>query len=248
MRVVLEKLEKLGYGKKEAFNSLRTNLSFCGADIQVIAFTSCTPDEGKSSTVMELGRAIAENGKRVLLLDADLRKSILIGRYHARSEKGSIKGLSHYLSGQAKLEEVLCETNVKNLDIIFAGRTTPNPTELLGNRYFDELIAYSREHYDAVLIDTPPLGSVIDMAIIAPKCDGAVLVVESNKCSYRFVQDIKKQLEVTDCRILGVVLNKVKVEKGGYYNRYYKGYYSGYYKPYYGEKNKMSENSGGVRC
>ena len=79
-----------------------------------------------------------------------------------------------------------------------------------------------------ILIDTPPLGSVIDTAIIAPKCDGVMLVVEANKCSYHVVQDIRKQLEITDCRILGVVLNKVKVEKSGYYQ--------GYYKPYYGDK------------
>ena len=92
------------------------------------------------------------------------------------------------------MNEVLCETNVENLDIIFAGRSTPNPTELLGNRYFDELIMYARERYDTVLIDSPPLGSVIDTAVIAPKCDGAVLVVEANKCSYRFIHDIKKHL------------------------------------------------------
>ena len=145
--------------------------------------------------------------------------------------------MSHYLTGQAKLEEVVYQTNVAHLDIIFAGRTTPNPTELLGNKYFDRLIAFAREQYDVILIDTPPLGSVIDTAIIAPKCDGVVLVVEANKCSYHFVQDIRKQLEITDCRILGVVLNKVKVEKSGYYNRYYKGgYYKGYYKPYYEDK------------
>lgn len=238
MKVELEKLEQLGYGKKEAFNSLRTNLSFCGDDIRVIAFTSCTPDEGKSSTVMELGRSLAEDGKRVLLLDADLRKSVLVGRHHARLENGGIRGMSHYLSGQAKREEVLFETNVKNLDIVFAGRTTPNPTELLGNQYFEQLLAYGREHYDIVLIDTPPLGSVIDTAVIAPKVDGVVLVVEANKCSYHFIQDIKKQLELSETRILGVVLNKVRVEKGGYYNRYYKGYYSGYYKPYYGKAEK----------
>ena len=236
MKVELEKLEKLGYGKKEAFNSLRTNLSFCGEDVHVIAFTSCTPDEGKSSTVMELARSLAEDGKHVLLLDADLRKSVLVGRHHVRMDKSGIKGMSHYLSGQAKLEEVLFETNVENMDIVFAGRTTPNPTELLGNKHFDALLAYGREHYDMVLIDTPPLGSVIDTAVIAPKTDGVVLVVEANKCSYHFIQDIKKQLEVAGTRILGVVLNKVKVEKGGYYNRYYKGYYSGYYKPYYGEE------------
>lgn len=241
MKVVLEQLEKLGYGKREAFNSLRTNLSFCGADVKVITFTSCTPDEGKSSVVMELGRSLAEDGKKVLIVDADLRKSVFVGRYHAKAKKGSIKGLSHYLSGQAPLSDVLCETNVENLSIIFAGHTTPNPTELLGNHYFDELIAHAKENYDAVLIDSPPLGSVIDTAVIAPKCDGAALVVEANKCSFRFIQDIKKQLELTGCRILGVVLNKVKVEKSGYYKRYYKGYYSGYYTPYYGEEDKKKE-------
>lgn len=233
MKVELEKLEKLGYGKKEAFNSLRTNLKFCGADIQVIAFTSCTPDEGKSSTVMELGRSLAEDGKRVLLIDADLRKSVLVGRHHARLAKGGIQGMSHYLSGQAGLKDVLFETNIDHLDIVFAGRTTPNPTELLGNQLFDALLVYGREHYDTVLIDTPPLGSVIDTAVIAPKADGIVLVVEANKCSYRFIQDIKKQLELSETKILGVVLNKIKIEKSGYYSRYYKGYYSGYYKPYY---------------
>lgn len=236
MKVELKKLEKLGYGKKEAFNSLRINLSFCGDDIHVIAFTSCTPDEGKSSTVMELGRSLAEDGKRVLILDADLRKSVLVGRHRAEIEHGGIRGMSHYLSGQAKLEEVLFETNVKNLDIVFAGRTTPNPTELLGNRYFEQLLAYGRENYDVVLVDTPPLGSVIDTAVIAPKADGVVLVVEANKCSYHFIQDIIKQLEMTETRILGVVLNKVRVEKGGYYNRYYKGYY----KPYYGSGDKRA--------
>lgn len=244
MKVELVKLEELSYGKKESFNSLRTNLSFCGADVKVLAFTSCTPDEGKSSIVMELGRSIAENGKKVLLVDADLRKSVMVGRYHAKAE-GTIKGLTHYLSGQASMEEVLVETNIANLDMVFAGRMTPNPTELLGNRYFEELLDYGREHYDIVLIDTPPLGSVIDTAVIAPKVDGAVLVVEANKCSYRFVQDIKKQLELADTRILGVVLNKVKVERGGYYRKYYKGYYKGYYHKYYGDNEKSTKIGGG---
>ena len=241
MKVELEQLETLSYGKKEAFNSLRTNLSFCGDDIKVIVFTSCTPDEGKSSTVMELGRSLSENGQKVLFVDADLRKSVLVGRHHARLEKKNegIKGLSHYLSGQLSLEKAIYSTNVENLDIIFAGHTTPNPTELLNNQYFDKLLEYGRENYDVVLIDSPPLGSVIDTAVMAPKCDGAIIVVEARKCSYRFVSDIKKQLDVTGCRILGTVLNKVKVEKRGYYNKYYKGYYSGYYSKYYGEKEEQ---------
>lgn len=229
MKMELEGLEKLGYRKKEAFNSLRTNLSFCGDDIHVILFTSCTPDEGKSSTVIELGRAMAEDGKHVLILDADLRKSVLVGRYHVNGAGNGIKGVSHYLSGQEKLENVIYGTNIERLDIIFAGRIIPNPTELLGNQYFDKLIAYGRIHYDMLLIDSPPLGSVIDAAVIAPKCDGVVLVVEANKCSYKFVQEVKKQLEIAGCRILGAVLNKVKGGKDGYYNRYQKGYYSGDY-------------------
>lgn len=237
MKVQLEKLEELSYEKKEAFNYLRTNLSFCGDNIKTIVFTSCTPDEGKSSTVMELGRSISENGKRVLIIDADLRKSVLVGRYHARKEakekEQGILGMSHYLSGQAGVEQVVYETNIERMDIIFAGHMTPGPTELLGNHYFDKLLEYARAHYDMVLIDSPPLGSVIDTAVIASKCDGAVLVIEANKCSYRFVQDIQKQLEVADCRILGCILNKVKTGKGSYYNRYYKGYYKGYYKEYY---------------
>lgn len=244
MKVELEKLEDLGYGKKEALNSLRTNLSFCGDDVQVIAFTSCTPDEGKSSTVMELGRSMAQDHMKVLVMDCDLRKSVLVGRHRAVSENGDIKGMSHYLTKQAELEEVICQTNVENLDVIFAGRTTPNPTQLLNNKYFEALIEYARAHYDMVLIDTPPLGSVIDTAIIAPKTDGVVIVVEVNKCSYKFIADVKKQIEMTDTRILGVVLNKVPVEKKGYYNRYYKGYYSDYYS--HSGDSAGAENSGGV--
>ena len=233
--VVLEKLEELSYAKKEAFNSLRTNLSFCGDNIKVIIFTSCTPDEGKSSTVIQLGRSMAEAGKKVLVIDADMRKSVLVGRHHVHrvkeqdTKKHGIVGISHYLTAQADLQEVLCSTNIENLDIIFAGRMVPNPTELLGNTHMKELLQYGREHYDTVLIDSPPLGSVIDTAVLAPKCDGAVIIVESNKNSYRFLQDVKKQLDVTGCKILGTVLNKIQIEKSGYYSRYYKGYYTKYY-------------------
>ncbi len=235
--VILERLEELSYAKKEAFNSLRTNITFCGDDIKVIIFTSCTPDEGKSSTVIQLGHSMADAGKKVLIIDADMRKSVLVGRHHARkvmeeeekAEKRAIDGMSHYLTAQADLSAVLCSTNIPNLHIIFAGRMVPNPTELLGNKHMDELLAYAREHYDVVLIDSPPLGSVIDTAVLAPKCDGAIIIVESGKNNYRFLQDVKKQLEVTGCRILGTVLNKVQMEKGGYYNRYYKGYYTKYY-------------------
>lgn len=244
--VVLENLEDLSYAKKEAFNSLRTNLGFCGDDIKVVLFTSSTPDEGKSTVVLELARSLADDGKRVLLMDVDLRKSVLVGRYHARKEnksgngkkEGSIEGLTHYLAGKTNMENIICTTNIENMDMVFAGHVTMNPTELLGNVYFEKMMAYARENYDMVLVDCPPLGSVIDAAIIAPKCDGAIIVIEAKKCSYHFVRDIKKQLEVTGIRIIGTVLNKVQIEKGSYYNRYYKGYYGGYYSKYYEETDK----------
>ncbi|NLG02489.1 MAG: polysaccharide biosynthesis tyrosine autokinase [Clostridia bacterium] len=220
----INSLEEQDYARREALNSLRTNLQFCGDDKKVIMLTSCTPNEGKSTITLELARSFCEAGKRVILLDADLRKSVLVGRHHMVAKGGAIKGLSHLLSGQAELADVLYQTNVEGLYMILTGPVAPNPTELLGKEYFQSLIKILREYFDIVLLDCPPLGSVIDAAVIAPNCDGSVLVVESRAISYRFLQDVKKQLEITGCPILGVVLNKVKVEKGGRYGGYYGKY------------------------
>lgn len=251
-RIILENLEKMDYARREAFNSLRTNLQFCGDDTQIIMLTSCTPNEGKSTVTLELARSLSEDGKKTILIDADLRKSVLVGRHRIHSEE-EIYGLSHYLSGQKKLNEVISETDIKNFDMIIAGPYAPNPTELLGKSYFNKMLDQLREQYDIILIDCPPLGWVIDAAVIAPSCDGAILVVESNAISYRYLQEVKKQLEVTGVRILGAVLNKVKVQSGGYYNRYYAGHYKGYYSKYgkygeygeYGNSDELSENFGG---
>ncbi|MBO6016022.1 MAG: CpsD/CapB family tyrosine-protein kinase, partial [Lachnospiraceae bacterium] len=135
----IEKLKELDYAKKEAYNSLRTNLQFCGDDIKTILLTSCTPNEGKSTIAMMLGQSIADSGQKVLVIDADLRKSVLVGRHGIKGES-EIKGLSHYLSGQEKLESVIYNTNIKNMDMILAGPVAPNPTRLLGNKYFEKLI------------------------------------------------------------------------------------------------------------
>ena len=106
------------------------------------------------------------------------------------------------------------------MDIIVTGPLSPNPTELLNGELFTDMIASLRNRYDAVIIDAPPLGNVIDAAVIAPKCDGVVLVVEADQTSRRLAMDVKKQIEMTGSRILGVVLNKVKVEKSKYYKYY----------------------------
>lgn len=219
------KTQKLDYSGAEAYKSLRTNLQFCGEDKKVIAITSCTPNEGKSSVTMNLAVSLAEAGKKVLLIDADLRKSVLVGRTKV---KESIKGLTHYLSKQAALIEVICATNVKNMHIVYAGPVPPNPAELLGGKYFRELLSSLRKVYDYILVDTPPLGSVIDSAIIAEECDGSIMVIETGVISYRFAQDVKSQLEKSNCPILGVVLNKVDMSKQGYYGKYYGRYYGKY--------------------
>ena len=216
------KTKKLDYSAAESFKSLRTNLQFCGEDKKVIAVTSCTPNEGKSSVIMNLAVSLAEAGKKVLLVDGDLRKSVLVGRTKV---KGMSKGLTHYLSKQASLIDVICSTNVPNFHMIFAGPVPPNPAELLGGKLFKEMISSLRKIYDYILIDTPPLGSVIDSVVIAEECDGSVLLIESGVISYRFAQEVKEQLAKSNCPILGVILNKVDMFKQGYYGKYYGKYY-----------------------
>lgn len=223
---------KMDYHMNEAFKSLRTNILFCGSDIKVIAFTSCMPNEGKSSVSFRMAISMAEAGKKVLFMDADLRKSVFVGRYKIDKP---LRGLSHFLSGQEKFEEVVCMTEVDNLNIVFAGPVPPNPAELLGNKKFSLLLEDLRNIYDYVIIDTPPLGYVIDAAVVAENCDGAVLVVEQKTTSWKFAEKIKEQLERSNCRILGAVLNKVDIRRQGIYSKYYGRYSGRYYGKYYGK-------------
>ena len=225
------KRKELDYRSNEAYKTLRTNLQFCGDDIKVLTLTSCTPNEGKSNVSFNLAASFAEAGKKVLLVDADLRKSVLAGRYKVGKVEN---GLSHYLSGQADLEDTICQTNIDNFDIIFAGSYCPNPAELLEHNRFSDLIGKMRDEYDYIIIDTPPLGSVIDSAIVAKISDGAILIIEANAISYRFAQKVKEQLERAGCRILGAVINKVQFDskKYGYYGNYYGKYYGKYYGNY----------------
>ena len=209
----------------EAYKALRTNIQFCGADKKVIALTSCTPNEGKSSVAFNLAASLAESGKSVLLIDADLRKSVLMGRVTVDQE---VMGLAHYLSKQAKLSDVICATNLPKFHIIFSGVVPPNPAELLGSRLFKDMIRLVRDVYDYIIVDTPPIGSVIDAAVIARYCDGGIFVIEPGVVSYKLAQKCIKQLEKSGCRILGAVMNKVDTKKDKYYSSYYK-HYGGYY-------------------
>ena len=219
--VTLKNISK-DYRTNEAYKMLRTNLEFSGSDKRTIVLTSSTPNEGKSTVSLGLAMSLAEGGKRVLLVDADLRKSVLMGRHKVTE---SVKGLSHYLSGQAQLSDVICGTQEDNMFVIFAGIIPPNPSELLGSERFAELIRRTKNDYDYVIVDAPPLGSVIDAAVIAKACDASVLVVAASTVSYKFIRTVKSQLEKTECPILGVVLNKVNMKQNRYYGKYYGNYY-----------------------
>ena len=219
--VTLKNIAK-DYRSNEAYKTLRTNLEFSGSDNKAIVLTSSTPNEGKSTVSLGLALALVESGKRVLFVDADLRKSVLVGRHKVTEE---VKGLSHYLSGQADLNDVICRTQEPGLFVIFAGVVPPNPSELLGQKRFAHLIESAKDIYDYVIIDAPPLGSVIDAAVISKVCDASVLVVAAKMVSYKFVRTVKEQLEKTGCPILGVVLNKVDMKQNKYYGKYYGNYY-----------------------
>lgn len=224
MKQVKVNIERNNYQITEAFKSLRTNIQFCGSDKKVIVLTSCTPNEGKSSVSMQLSASLAEAGKKTLMIDADLRKSVLMGR--TRTAGQEIFGLTHYLAGQVTLQDVINVTDVKNFHLIYSGPFPPNPAELLGGKNFKNMLNILRDVYDYIIIDAPPLGSVIDGAVIADSCDGAVMVIESGAISYRFAQEVKAQLEKSNCPILGAVLNKVDMQKQAYgkYGKYYGKY------------------------
>ena len=231
LNINLDKITDLDFKTKEAYKTLRTNVQFCGNDVKIISLTSCVPNEGKSMVSFNLAISMAETGKKVLFIDADLRKSVLIGRYKINK---AIKGLTQYLSGVEQLDDVRYSTNVKNMDLILSGPVPPNPAELLNNEKFTELLETARKEYDYVIIDTPPIGQVIDPAIVAQQTDGVIFLISQANISYKYAQKQIEQMRKSGCRILGAVLNKVDPEeKGGYYGGYYgkyskKGYGYGY--------------------
>lgn len=209
---------KKDFFTQEAFKTLRTNIQFCGQDIHTIVITSCNENEGKTTITLQLAKSLSELGKHVMVIDADMRKSVMAGR-NTTAENPA--GLSEVLTGLVYVEECLYMTQYKNLYIMFAGKYPPNPVELLGGKYFEKLLKVARESYDYVLIDVPPLGSVIDAAVVAAKCDGTILVISDNQVRYRQAIEVTEQLKKSGSNILGVVRNNTKNKGSGYYKRHY---------------------------
>ena len=185
--------------------------------------TSSISGEGKSTNVMDLANSFKDLGNKVLVIDADMRKSMM--KHYLVDKNDAHYGLSHVLTRQCRLSEAIYKTDTGTY-VILAGPTPPNPSELLSTDILEKVLDKVREYYDYILIDCPPLGAVVDAAVVANLCDGAIVVVEAGKIPYKVVQGVVKQLKQTTCPILGVVLNKVDLKKKG---RYYKNYY---YKKY----------------
>ncbi|ELY5748734.1 tyrosine protein kinase [Streptococcus iniae] len=198
---------------EEYYNSIRTNIQFSGRDYKAIVLTSVQPGEGKSTTSINLAISFAKAGFKTLLIDADVRNSVMSGAFKSDDR---YEGLSSYLSGNAELSSVISRTDVPNLMLIPSGQVPPNPTTLLQNSNFNFMIDTVKELFDYIIIDTPPIGLVIDSAIIAQKADATILVTEAGSIKRRFVQKAKEQMEQSGAQFLGVILNKVDQQLGSY--------------------------------
>ncbi|MDY2628727.1 MAG: CpsD/CapB family tyrosine-protein kinase [Lachnospiraceae bacterium] len=209
--------------EKEVYRTLRTNLEFTGIENRAIVVTSRLANDGKTTISYYLSSALAESGKNTLFIDADLRKSVFAYRMQM---EGNPKGLSHYLSGKENWQDVVYPTNYKNLSVMPTGVFPSNPTELLAKPRFKQAIDEMKEVYDYVIVDAPPVGLVIDAAVIARCCDASMLVLASDQSSRNDVKRLISQLKAANPNFLGVVLNKVETKKHGYYGKY--GSYGSY--------------------
>ena len=219
-RIVLN-FKPVDHQISEQYKKLRENLLFCGKDKKAVALTSCSANEGESEIALQLAVSFAQTGKRTLLIDGNMRKHSVIN--DTKQGSGNIPGLSEYLSGKNELKEIINLTDAYNMCIIYAGEIPENPSELLGNARFSSAIQALRKIYDHIIINTPPAGRVIDGAVIAENCDGAVLVISDGNVDYRIAQSVKEEIEKSGCSVIGAILNKadkrniLNAEKYGIY-------------------------------
>lgn len=213
--------KKLEFIKKaeEYYNALCTNIQLSGDKLKVISVTSVSPGEGKTTTSVNIAWSFARAGYKTLLIDGDTRNSVISGFFKSREK---ITGLTEFLSGTADLSHGLCDTNIENLFVVQSGSVSPNPTALLQSKNFNDMIETLRKYFDYIIVDTAPIGIVIDAAIITQKCDASILVTATGEANKRDVQKAKQQLKQTGKLFLGVVLNKldISVDKYGVYDFY----------------------------
>jgi capsular exopolysaccharide synthesis family protein len=226
----------------EAYRLLRTNLLFCSADAagMVVIVSSANPGEGKTTTVANLAASLAQNGARVLAIDGDLRRPTL----HQHFAVHKAPGLSDLIVGKCQASEAVQVTRFKGLHILPCGYIPPNPAELLGSQNMKNALAAFRQHYDWVLIDTAPILAMADTPVVCPYTDGLVLVVAAEATTRPSIQRAIDQVQGVGGKLLGVVLNKVNLERNSYY---YGQYYGEYYRSYYTESNARRQGPKAVK-
>lgn len=228
-KLTINRFPPLSYACGEAVNTLCTNLSFSGVNIRKIMITSCHPSEGKSFVSMNVMRTIAKLGKTVAFVDADLRRSMISSKYDLLFADPDRKwGLAHLLAGKVGAEDVIYQTNIPGAYMLPAGREVSNPLPLLNSARFGQILDELSQRVDYVIVDAPPLGTVIDGAQIAKSCDGTLIVVNYNSVRRQELIDITEQMEQTGCPILGTVLNMVEYDNYLSKKYYYKSYYHSY--------------------
>lgn len=207
----------------ETYKTLRTGIFFSSTEehpVRNMLITSPGPQEGKTTTLCNLGISIAQAHKRVLLVDADMRRP----RLHEVFRKKNKKGLSDFLCAKSEFNEAIHKTGIERVSLVTGGTHPPNPSELLSSHKMAEFIEKGKEIFDFILFDTPPVVVVTDAVILSRVVDGIVMVVESGKTRKKVIPRIYKTLETAKARVIGVVLNKISL-KGTtdyyYYSRYY---------------------------
>ena len=205
----------------EAYRVLRTNLQFSTLDARALLVSSANPKEGKTTTVANLGVAIAQTGQRVIVVDSDLRRPALHGIFGLSSAAGLTNAL---LLGGQDLEQLLQQTRFENLRVLASGPLPPNPAELLNSPRMDSVIQTLRQRADILLFDSPPTGAVADASILAAKVDGAILVVDAGRPRAEALRSACEALSRSKTKVLGAVLNKLTDRGGGYYT--YGSYYA----------------------
>ena len=214
----------------EAYRVLRTNLIFSSADNRgrALVISSANPGEGKTTTVANLASSLALNGAKVLAVDADLRRPTM----HQHFGIPKTPGLSDLIVGKCQASQAIQATRFKGLQVLPCGYVPPNPAELLGSAHMRQVVEALRTHYEWVLIDTPPILAMADTPVLCPLVDGVVLVIGAEVSGRPAIQRAVDQIQGVGGKIIGVVLNKVDLERNSYY---YSQYYGEYYRSYYAE-------------
>lgn len=220
----------------EAYRGVRTalTLSARGPQQKAMLLTSAGPREGKTTTAINLATVLAFSGGRTLIIDADLRKP----RVHSSFNLPNKKGLTNLIVTEDDPVEYCQKTHVDRVDVLTSGPIPPNPSELLGRPRMREILRRLREHYDQIIVDTPPIGAVTDAAVIATMVDGVILVVHAGKTRRQIVSRGIEQLRYIGAPIIGVILNNLHLGRGRYYPGYYHYYY--YYASHYGAEDGES--------